>query len=540
MLLTNDGDNGAESQANDYDDAESQTQDDECYDDEPGSTNGNDLTIVPRRNYPKLEMSVNNNTVSQNLQSRIRMQNKNNNGETQQYVERQSTNDVHSEDYDNNKDNITCLQSRYNEALHVPKFAMNFRDIEDTIRNFDGSKNLSIRSWLEEFEENARVMCWDEFQMFIFAKRSLKGLAKLFISTERGITSYQQLKKALLDEFDTVVKSCQLHKMLMERKMSKNETVEEKKGKQEGELHTIPKGDIPLQTYHIDHLGPLESTSKMHNHIFAVIDAFTKFCWLYPTKTTSAREVITKLQQQSLTFGNPVNVISDRGSAFTSEDFKNYCDTENINHMKITAGLPRANGQIERLNSVIISVLSKLSIADPTKWYKYVGDVQRIINSTYHRRIKSTPFELLVGIKMRTKDDVKIKELIEEEFMRAYDEDRNELRQKAKQQILDVQAENVRTYNFRRRAATKYKIGDLVAIKRIQLGGGLKLKPKYLGPYRIIKVKPNDTYDVIKCGNNEGPKQTTTCAGFIKPWPRGEYDDDELFSQDGRVVETEV
>ncbi|KAH8245656.1 hypothetical protein KR038_010818 [Drosophila bunnanda] len=47
----------------------------------------------------------------------------------------------------------------------------------------------------------------------------------------------------------------------------------------------------------------------------------------------------------------------------------------------------------------------------------------------------------------------------------------------------------------KRRPAAKYKVGDLVAIKRTQLGGGLKLNPKFLGPYRVTKVKPKDTYD---------------------------------------------
>jgi len=84
-----------------------------------------------------------------------------------------------------------------------------------------------------------------------------------------------------------------------------------KRGKQEGELNPISKDVQPLHTYHVDHLGPLESTSKKYKYIFAVIDSFTKFCWLYPTKTTASNEVIMKLHSQSVTFGNPVQIISD-------------------------------------------------------------------------------------------------------------------------------------------------------------------------------------------------------------------------------------
>ncbi|KAL7729923.1 hypothetical protein ACLKA6_009235 [Drosophila palustris] len=230
-----------------------------------------------------------------------------------------------------------------------------------------------------------------------------------------------------------------------------------KLGKKEGELHPLPKEEAPLQTLHIDFLGPLESTHRQYKHILAVIDGFTKFCWLYPTKTTSAKEVVTKLQAQSITFGNPVQLVSDKGSAFTSEEFKQYCNEENIRHHAVTTGLPRANGQVERLNAIIVSVLSKLSIDDPSKWYKYVEKVQQTINSTFCRSTHMTPFELLVGIKMRTKDDIQIKELIHEEMVQSFNDNRDELRKNAKQQILKVQEENKKSYNLRRRPASTYK-----------------------------------------------------------------------------------
>ena len=132
--------------------------------------------------------------------------------------------------------------------------------------------------------------------------------------------------------------------------------INRKRGKQEGLLNPIPKDDTPLHTYHIDHLGPLETTNKKYKYIFAIIDSFTKFAWLYPTKSTDAAEVISKLDFQKYTFGNPARIISDRGSAFMSNLFTDYCKNENIQHIAITTGLPRANSQIEHLNAIIIFV----------------------------------------------------------------------------------------------------------------------------------------------------------------------------------------
>ncbi|GFX80008.1 transposon Ty3-G Gag-Pol polyprotein [Trichonephila clavipes] len=137
-----------------------------------------------------------------------------------------------------------------------------------------------------------------------------------------------------------------------------------------------------------------------------------KFTWLYPTRSTDAAEVIHRLENQRHVFGNPARTITDKGSAFTSSTFEDYC----------------------------------------------------------------------------------------------------------KKQIYKVQDENRRTYNLRRRQAHKYQPHDLVAIKRTQFGPGLKLKQKYHGPYKVTKVKHNDTYDVEKCDFVDGPSKTSTCAEFMKLW----------------------
>jgi len=54
------------------------------------------------------------------------------------------------------------------------------------------------------------------------------------------------------------------------------------------------------------------------------------------------------------------------------------------------------------------------------------------------------------------------------------------------------------------------------------------LKPKYLGPYQITKVKHNDAYDVQKVGNSDGPKISSTSAEYLKLWPTND-DSDETF-----------
>ncbi|GFU26163.1 transposon Tf2-8 polyprotein [Trichonephila clavipes] len=289
-----------------------------------------------------------------------------------------------------------------------------------------------------------------------------------------------------------------------------------KTGKKEGFLNPISKESIPLSTYPVDFIGPLPSTNNSYQHIFTVVDAFTKFTWLYPVKTVSAKSALEKLKQQQKSFGNPIRIISDRDSAFPSKLFNDYCDEENIQHLQIATGVPRGNGQVERIHRTLIPILTKLSLDDSTKWYKYVDRLQRILNSTICRGTKWTPFELLVGTKMRNKEDILIKDLLLEEMAKELLEQREFLRNDAKKNNETLQSENRKTYNRRRKKASLYKEGDLVAIQRTQFGAGLKLRPKFLGPYKVTKVNSKDRYEVEKVGQHEGPNSTTTSADLMK------------------------
>lgn len=158
-----------------------------------------------------------------------------------------------------------------------------------------------------------------------------------------------------------------------------------KAGRKEGFLNPIDKEDVPLKTYHVDHVGPMEVTKKVYNHIFVVVDGLTKFVWLYPTKTTDAKSVIDCLERQSAVFGNPKRIITDRGAAFTSSAFESYCKEENIQHLLIATGVPRGNGQVERMHKIVIPMLTKLCMEDPKSWCKHVRRVQIIKNSTKSR-----------------------------------------------------------------------------------------------------------------------------------------------------------
>lgn len=167
------------------------------------------------------------------------------------------------------------------------------------------------------------------------------------------------------------------------------------------------------------------------------------------------------------------------------------------------------------MNQVILAMLTKLSVNDTTKWYKHVANIQRWINASVHQSTSVSPFEAMFGVQMRHEGDVRLCELLEEIRLAQFDEQRSDIRAKARTAIEKAQGEQQRFYNLRAKKAPTYQIGDVVAIKRTQFGPGKKYAAEYLGPYKIINVKSNNRYDVEKI-SGEGPKKTSTAASHLK------------------------
>lgn len=64
---------------------------------------------------------------------------------------------------------------------------------------------------------------------------------------------------------------------------------------------------------------------------------------------------------------------------------------------------------------------------------------------------------------MSQAEDADLREIINNEFLENFNDDRDTIREIAKKQIQSVQDENQKTFNRKRKQANIYKIGDLVA-----------------------------------------------------------------------------
>lgn len=276
-------------------------------------------------------------------------------------------------------------------------------------------------------------------------------------------------------------------------------------GKKAGYLHPIEKGSIPFETIHVDHLGPFVKTEDDNKYVLGVICAYSKYVMLEAVKSTGSDETVAALQKLMAHYGKPKRIISDQGTAYTSTKFKNFCSEYEIKHVLIAAGTPRANGQIERVNRVILNCLPTITKdVEHSDWDEKIYELQWAINNSTHRITKQTPAELIFNYKpIGTGDSLLTREIqkINDEFgVEIEKEDVSELLEKNKKIISEQ-------FNKKRKYAEKLEPGQLVLVRyeAPATGESRKLTEKYRGPYEVIKEIGNDRYLIQDI---EGEKQS--------------------------------
>lgn len=105
----------------------------------------------------------------------------------------------------------------------------------------------------------------------------------------------------------------------------------------------IPKG--VWSRIHIDYAGPVNN-----EYFFIITDAYSKWPEVFRTKDITSNFTVNKLREVFSRFGLPDTIVSDNGTQFTSQVFKDFVKLNNIRHKTSPPGHPATNGAAE--NSV--------------------------------------------------------------------------------------------------------------------------------------------------------------------------------------------
>ncbi|UYV68351.1 K02A2.6-like [Cordylochernes scorpioides] len=240
----------------------------------------------------------------------------------------------------------------------------------------------------------------------------------------------------------------------------------------------------PFEHLALDFIGPLETTPRGYSSILTIVDLFTKFPILIPTKDQCANTVVRALLERIITtFGVPKTILSDRGSAFMSCVFKGVCKAMGVGAVNTTAWRPQSNGAVERLNRTVIESLRRCTAGN--KWDTTLPMVAFAIRTTVHTRRGA--------LNPACEDSINEMAVF---YERELVEEVERMREMVRQTYLSEQQEA--RAKFEARELRIFETGDLVLVKRMhETKGRHKFEPRYKGPYEVLQ-RAGDTVYLLK------------------------------------------
>ena len=90
------------------------------------------------------------------------------------------------------------------------------------------------------------------------------------------------------------------------------------------------------------------------------MDYFTKWVEALPFKNIDQQDVINFIEEQIIyRFGIPETITTDQGSVFTGRKVVQYANEMKFKMLNSTPYYAQANGQVEAMNKIIISLIKK-------------------------------------------------------------------------------------------------------------------------------------------------------------------------------------
>jgi transposase InsO family protein len=149
-------------------------------------------------------------------------------------------------------------------------------------------------------------------------------------------------------------------------------------------------------------IGPFKKAQGGYTHVLVAIDIFTKWIEYKPIASLTLAKAVEFIQDIIFRFGIPNSIITDLGSNFTSSKFFDFCEQRNIQIKYASVAHPRANGQVERANGMILEALRK-KVFDKNekfaeKWIRELPYVVWSLRTQPSRALHgNTPFFMVYG-----------------------------------------------------------------------------------------------------------------------------------------------
>lgn len=107
----------------------------------------------------------------------------------------------------------------------------------------------------------------------------------------------------------------------------------------------------PWQRVHSDFIGSQPLTVEGNRYIIVFVDSFSRFIVAEPLPDQKAHTTCDAFINRFIArFGPPKMLVTDQGSNYMGENFRNTLNVSNIQHRTSTPYHHQSNGQVERAN----------------------------------------------------------------------------------------------------------------------------------------------------------------------------------------------
>ena len=157
------------------------------------------------------------------------------------------------------------------------------------------------------------------------------------------------------------------------------------------------KSTYPLQMVSLDYML-LDRAKGGYEYALVCIDHFTRYVQVYATKNNKGLTAADKLFDDFvLRFGFPERIHHDQGKEFDNHLFDRLHQLTGIKKSRTTPYHPQGDGQTERANRTIISMLRTLSENEKLNWPKHLKKLSFAFNTTVSKSTGFSPHYLMFG-----------------------------------------------------------------------------------------------------------------------------------------------
>ncbi len=204
-----------------------------------------------------------------------------------------------------------------------------------------------------------------------------------------------------------------------------------------------------------------------------------------------------------------------------SKVMQDYADCQRFHHYPSTPYHPNTNGLVERVHSVLGSIITKMVEGMPSKWPQFVAPAAFALNCRTHTVTGFSPFQLVYGFSPRLPGDIDppfvfdLKNTDEQELYT-----RKELLQMGQRRAAALFKSQRQAELMKRKHDSDPKVVDetypVGAYVKVFNHARTKFKDKWNGPFIIDRLGPNNSYYLMAPNGLE--LKSPINQNHISPW----------------------